>query len=237
MKPLANGSGSNGPIHVAIATCRKDLKIEWRSRVIANQVVPFAIIVLVMFAFALDSDAVLTRVAPGLVWLATVFSMLFMVARTYSVETADGALDQLRSSGIALNGVFLGKTAALFVQLTVLVALCVGASVVLYRAELSWSGSVLLVTTAVTATCGLAAVGTLYGGLAAGTRGRETLLPLLLLPVVAPVLIGATRSTEAAFGTNGIATSEGWPWCGLLAVFAVLFTVAGAIAFGPLIDE
>ena len=87
-------------------------------------------------------------------------------------------------------------------------------------------------------TCGIkAAVGTLYGGLAAGAKGRETLLPLLLLPVVAPVLIGATRATESAFGTNGIAISEGWPWLGLLVVFAVLFSVAGAVAFGPLLDE
>ncbi len=233
-EPLSSGVTS---VRVALITARKDLQIEVRSRVLTNQVLPFALIVLVMFAFALDSDAVLQRVAPGLVWLATVFSMLFMVSRSFAVETADGALDQLRSSGIPLMGVFLGKMLALFVQLIVLVVLLVGASVVLYRAEISWNASVLLVTTAVTATCGLAAVGTLYGGLAAGNKGRETLLPLLLLPVVAPVLIGATRSTEAAFGTNGIATSEGWPWCGLLAVFAVLFTVAGAIAFGPLIDE
>lgn len=224
-------------IRVALLTARRDLQIEARSRVLTNQVLPFALIVLVMFAFALDSDAVLQRVAPGLVWLAAVFSMLFMVSRAFSIETADGALDQLRSSGVSLSGIFIGKMVALLLQLMVLVVLLVGAAVVLYRAEISWNASVLLVTTAITATCGLAAVGTLYGGLAAGSKGRETLLPLLLLPVVAPVLIGATRSTEAAFGTNGIATSEGWPWCGLLAVFAVLFTVTGAIAFGPLIDE
>jgi len=224
-------------VRVALLTARRDIRIEVRSRVLTNQVLPFSMIVLVMFAFALDSDAVLQRVAPGLVWLAAVFSMLFMVSRAYSIETSDGALDQLRSSGVSLSGIFIGKMLALLLQLMALVVLLVGAAVVLYRAEVSWNASVLLVTTAITATCGLAAVGTLYGGLAAGTKGRETLLPLLLLPVVAPVLIGATRSTEAAFGTNGIATSEGWPWCGLLAVFAVLFTVAGAIAFGPLIDE
>jgi heme exporter protein B len=51
------------------------------------------------------------------------------------------------------------------------------------------------------------------------------------------VLIGATRATESAFGTNGIAVGEGWPWLGLLVVFAVLFSVTGAIAFGSLLDE
>ena len=87
------------------------------------------------------------------------------------------------------------------------------------------------------ATLGLAFVGTLYGGLAAGAKGRETLLPLLLLPVVAPVLIGATRATEAALGTNDATPSEGWPWIGLLALFAVIFGAGGSLAFGSLIDE
>ena len=211
----------------------KDLRIERRGRVLTNQVLPFALIVMVMFAFALDSDAVLERVAPGLVWLATLFSTLFVIARSFAVESADGALDQLRTSGAPSAGIFLGKALALMAQLLVLVV----AAVVLYRADISGQGGVLLVTTALAATGGLAAVGTLYGGLSAGAKGRETLLPLLVLPVVAPVLIGATRATESAFGTNGIAVSEGWPWLGLLVVFAVLFSVTGAIAFGSLLDE
>ena len=70
--------------------------------------------------------------------------------------------------------------------------------------------------------------------LAAGLRVRETLLPLLLLPVAAPVLIGATRAFEAALsGTTG----DGWSWCVLLAVFAVIYTVFGVLAFGPLLEE
>ncbi len=224
-------------MNTARAIAAKDLRIERRSRVLANQVLPFASIVMVMFAFALDSDAVLERVAPGLVWLATLFSTLFVIARSFAIESADGALDQLRTTGVPSAGIFLGKALALMVQLLALVVVLVVAAVVLYRADLSWSGGVLLVTTAVAATCGLAAVGTLYGGLSAGAKGRETLLPLLVLPVVAPVLIGATRATESAFGTNGIAVGEGWPWLGLLVVFAVLFSVTGAIAFGSLLDE
>ena len=224
-------------VGTARSVAAKDLRIEMRSRVLSNQVLPFALIVMVMFAFALDSDAVLERVAPGLVWLATLFSVLVIVQRSFAVETADGALDQLRATGVSTPGIFLGKALALVVQLLVLVTVLVGAAVVLYRAEVDWEGAVLLVATAGAATSGLAAVATLYGGLASGAKGRETLLPLLLLPVVAPVLIGATRATESAFGTNGIATRDGWPWLGLLAVFAVLFSVVGAVAFGPLLDE
>ncbi len=228
---------ASSTFRVARLVAGKDLRVEWRSRVVSNQVLPFAILVMVLFAFALDSDAVLERVAPGLVWMATIFCVLFLVARTFAVETADGALDALRSAGVDPVGIFIGKMAALAVQLLVLEALLVSAAVVLYRADPSPSGIVLLVTTALVATVGLASVGTLYGGLAAGVKGRETLLPLLLLPVVAPVLIGATRATESAFRTNGVAVSEGWPWLGLLAVFAVIFGVVGSVAFGSLIDE
>ncbi|MBU3718885.1 MAG: hypothetical protein FGM45_11340 [Actinobacteria bacterium] len=224
-------------LRTARTIASKDLRIELRSRVVTNQVIPFAALVMILFAFALDSDAVLERVAPGLVWLATIFSVLFIVARSFALETADGALEALRAAGVDPMGIFLGKTLALATQLIALEAVLVGASVVLYRADVSASGGVLLVTTSVLATVGLASVGTLYGGLAAGAKGRETLLPLLLLPVVAPVLIGATRATESAFGTNGIDVSEGWPWLGLLAVFAVLFSVVGTVAFGPLVDD
>jgi len=123
------------------------------------------------------------------------------------------------------------------VQLAVLEIVLLIAAVLLYGADLPLGGIVLLATTLVTATCGLACVGTLYGGLTAGFPGRETLLPLLVLPVVAPVLIGATRAVESALGTDGVALSEGWPWIGLLAVFAVAFGAGGALAFGPLIEE
>jgi heme exporter protein B len=222
---------------VVMRIAAKDLRIEIRSRIIANQVLPFAGLVLVLFAFALDVESVMNRVAPGLVWLAAVFSLFFLVQRSYALETADGALDALRVSGVDLGAVFLGKALALMVQLFVLVLLLAAGAVLLYRAEIRSEGVVLLVTTVILATAGMSAVGTLYGGLSAGAKGRETLLPLLLTPVVAPVLIAAARATEAALGTAGTATGDGWPWVGLLGTFAVVFGVVGTVAFGPLIEE
>lgn len=222
---------------IAMLIAAKDLRIEWRSRVLSNQVLPFAGVTLVMFAFALDATNVLERVAPGLIWLATLFSLLVLVQRSFAVERDDGALDALRVAGVDPVAIFWGKSFALAAQLLVLEVLLVIGAVLLYGATVPAGGAVLLVTTVVLATAGLACVGTLYGGLTAGVSGRETLLPLLVLPVVAPVLIGATRAVESALGTGGVALSEGWPWIGLLAVFAIAFGVGGALAFGPLIDE
>ncbi|WP_420452730.1 heme exporter protein CcmB [Ilumatobacter sp.] len=217
---------------------RKDLRIERRSRVIIDQVLPFAMVTMIIFGFALDANTdVLSLVAPGLVWLATMFSLLLLVQRTFALEHDDGALDAMRVAGVDARAIFVGKAVGLVVQLLVLEALLLACAVVLYGETIRLDGVVLLVTTMVTATCGLAAVGTLYGGVATGTDGRETLLPLLTLPAVAPVLIGATRAVESALGTTGAELARGWQWVSLLAVFAVAFGVGGALAFGPLIDE
>ncbi len=94
---------------VARLVAAKDLRIEMRSRILVNQVLPFAAIVMVLFAFALDKDDLLARVAPGLVWLATLFSMLVVVQRSFAVEAADGALDALQTAGVPAQGIFSAR--------------------------------------------------------------------------------------------------------------------------------
>ena len=211
----------------------KDLRIEARSRVATNQVAPFAIVILVLFGFALDPDrGVLGRASAGLFWVAVLLSTLLAVQRSFAVEAGDGAADGLRLSGLDPAGVFLGKAAAVAAQLALLqVVLAIGI-VVLYDADLG--GPVLLLATCAAATVGLAAAGTVYGVLAAGLKVRETLLPLLLLPVVAPVLLSATRAWEAGMG---ISVDDGWRWAQLLAVFAVVYVTLGVLAFGALLEE
>jgi heme exporter protein B len=222
---------------VALAVAVKDLRIERRSKVVSNQILPFAGIVMILFAFALDNDGILQRVAPGLVWLATLFSSIIVVQRTFAVESADNALDALRVAGLPPAGIFLGKVVALTAQLVFFESVLVVLALVLYQVSVSLGGAVLLVTTGLLASIGLAAMGALYGGLSVGGRGRETLLPLLLLPAVAPILIAATRATEAAFGSDGTPLREGWPWMGLLGVFGALFLFGGTLGFGTLTDE
>ena len=224
-------------VGVAVSVAAKDLRIELRSRVMTNQVLPFAGIVMVLFAFALDDDAVLQRVAPGLVWMATLFTSLVVVQRSFAVEAADSAIDALRLAGVAPQGVYLGKVGALAVQLVAFEVVLAALALILYRVNIDAWGVVLLVTTAVLGSIGIASLATVYGGLSVAGRGRETLLPLLLLPAVAPVLIGATRATESAFGSDGARVAEGWPWVGLLAVFGAIFLFGGTLGFGPLTDE
>ncbi|HET7718582.1 MAG TPA: heme exporter protein CcmB, partial [Acidimicrobiales bacterium] len=172
----------------ALLVAGKDLRVELRSRVTTNQVAPFAVLVLLLFGFALDADQpVLDRATPGLFWLAVLFSSLLATQRAFAVESADGNRDALRMSGMHPSGVLLGKGMAIAAELAVLEVILLAGVAVLYGADLE--GVPLLAATCAVTTIGLAASGTLYGALAAGLRVRDTLLPLLLLPVVAPVLI------------------------------------------------
>jgi heme exporter protein B len=80
----------------------------------------------------------------------------------------------------------------------------------------------------------VAGAGTIYGAVAGGLGTRETILPVLLLPVLAPVLIGATRAFDDALGTVAV---DGWAWLGLLAAMAVVFTAVGSVAYGSLMED
>jgi heme exporter protein B len=222
----------------------KDLRIELHSRVAAFQVVPFALLLVVLFAFAFDADRnVLVAAAPGLFWIAVLLALFLAVGRLFATETADGALDALRLSSLDPAGIFLGKAVALLIEMLALEVVLLIGVLVTYDVNLPASGIVLLVTTAIATSVGLTATGTLYGVLSAGTVVRETLLPLLIGPVVAPLLIGASRAFEAALGTRrlqGVAVvkvSEGWPWAGLLIVCALVYVAAGLLAFGPLLED
>lgn len=217
----------------ALLVAGKDLRIEARSRVTLNQVVPFGGIVLVLFAFALDPDrGVLERVAPGLFWVTVLLVGLLAISRTFAVEGENGTRDALRLSGLDGAAIFAGKAMAIAAELVVLeIVLGIGVAV-LYNVEPS--SPLVLLAASLAATAGLAAAGTVYGVLAAGLRVRETLFPLLVLPVLSPVMLGATRAWESAL--DGV-PSEAWPWVQLLGVFTVIYTTMGWLAFGPLLEE
>lgn len=217
----------------AMLVAGKDLRIESRSRVALQQILPFGGVVIVLFAFALDSDReLLTRAAPGLFWAAVLLAALLAVGRSFAVEEANRARDGLRLSGLDGGSLFIGKAVAIAVELLLLeVVLFVGV-VVLY--DVALHDAIVLVLTALAATVGLAATGTVYGVLASGLRARETLVPLLILPAVTPIMLGGTRAFEAALDNTA---GDAWPWVQLLGAFAVLVVAAGVVAFGPLLEE
>jgi len=218
----------------AVLVAGKDLRIELRSRVVVHQVVPVAVLMLLLFAFALGPDrGPMVHAAPGLFWVAVLFASVLAVQRSFALEAPEGARDGLRLSGLDPAGIFLGKTAAVAVQLVALEVVLTAGVVVLYGSHVRSYGSIA--AAALAGTAGLAAAGILYGALATGLRVRETLLPFLFLPVAAPVLVAGTRAWQAALGVGaGNIGGAGNPWTSLLLVFAAVYLALGVVIFGPL---
>ena len=215
------------------AVAAKDLRIEWRARTALGQMLPFAVLVLVLFGFALDANRPALRLAtPGLLWMIVLFVTVVAVQRSVAVESADGARRVLLLSGMAPAAAFMGKAAAVAVQLVVVQVLLVPGVVLLYDAKIE--SAAVVAAACVAATAGLAAAGSLLGAVVAGVRAHQTVLPILLFPVSAPVLIAATRAFADGLGTTA---ADGWSWVGLLVGFAAVNLVVGAVAYGPVLED
>ena len=228
-------------LHDAMVMASKDLKIERGSRVVLGQILPFGVLVLLMFGMAVSPDltvlgtegrTVLAQAAPGLFWMTVLFASMQALSRSFAIESTDGNLDGLKMAGLDPAGIFLGKAATVTVQLLLLEILLGLGAFVFYGTPLD--NPMLLLLTVLLATTAITTAGTLYAALASGLRVRDTLVPLLVLPALAPVLLAATLATDAAiFGSSG----SGWSWAMLLGVFALLYVGIGMLSFGPIMEE
>ena len=220
---------------LALAIAAKDARAELRGRHALVSTLFFAAIVLLLFGFALGPDrSRLAEAAPGLLWLALVFAGILAVSRLHLLETDDGALEQLALYPVPRRAIYAGKALAGFAVMGILGLIVLGAVAVLFGASVGESIVPLLVTLLL-GIIGIAAVGTFYAGLTVRLPSREVMLPLLMLPVLAPLLLGAVKATTAALA--GDPFGELGAWLQLLVAFDVIMIVAGAATYGYLLED
>jgi len=220
---------------VALAIARKDALAELRGRHATVSTLFFAAVVLLLFGFALGPDAArLAAAAPGLLWLAVMFAGILAVNRLHLLETDDGALEQLALYPVARRAIYAGKALAGFGAMLLLGLLVLGAVGVLFAVDIAAAWPPLLATVILGA-LGVAAVGTFYAGVTVRLRAREVMLPLLMLPVLAPLLLGAVKATSAALA--GDPFGELAAWLQLMVAFDVVMIVAGLATYGFLLDD
>ncbi len=219
----------------ALAIARKDTLAELRGRHATVSTLFFAAVVLLLFGFALGPDATrLAAAAPGLLWLAVTFAGVLAVSRLHVLETDDGALEQLALYPISRRAIYGGKALAGLALVGLLGLLVLGAVGILFAVNVA-SAWLPLVVTVVLGSIGIAAVGTFYAGVTVRLRAREVMLPLLMLPVLAPLLLGAVKATTAALA--GDPFGELGAWLQLLVAFDVIMVVAGAATYGYLLED
>lgn len=228
-------SALRGEARIAFAIARKDAIAELRGRHATVSTLFFAAVVLLLFGFALGPDAArLAAAAPGLLWLALVFAGILAVNRLHLLETDDDAFEQLALYPIPRRAIYAGKALAGFAAMLLLGVVVLGAVGVLFAVDIGFAW-VPLLATVVLGAIGIAAVGTFYAGLTVRLRAREVMLPLLMLPVLAPLLLGAVKATAAALA--GDPFGELGAWLQLLVAFDVIMVVAGAATYGYLLED
>ena len=217
-----------------LAILWKDLITEWRSRERVVAMAVFALLVVIVLYFAAPPGVGVEARAhvPGLLWVAWIFAAVLGLGRSFALELENEALSGLALAPVDRGLVYLGKAVANFVLLAVVQALAAGAFALAFGWDLR-PVALPLAGVALLGGAGICAIGTLFAAIAVRTTTREVMLPLLLLPLLVPVLLGATRATTSLLLEGEL------PWSSLqlLLVTDVVYLVVSFLGFEVVLDE
>lgn len=215
------------------AILTKELAVEWRTREALSAMLVFALLVLVIFNFAFDLQSVDIKVlGPGILWVAFCFSGILGLGRSFARERDKGSLEGMLLAPVDRGAMFLGKAIANFLFIVVMEAVTLPLFVILFNAPIEWFplvGFILL------GTIGFSAIGTLLSAVAASTRMREVMLPVLLFPVLVPLLVAAVKITQGALQQSPFSEYQGW--LSLLVAYDLIFLVVAFLVFEFVVEE
>ena len=212
----------------------KELRLEFRTRELLTGTVIFVLVVIVLFSFAFDPTAADSRrYGPGLLWIAFLFAGSLMLHPSFAREQANQTLDALRMAPISAFAILLGKMLANFIFLAIAEVVLVPVFAVLYNVSLTGVAGRLALVLAL-GTLGLVITGTVFSAVSAHARMRELLLPLLLLPILAPLLIAAVEATASLFAEQPALDRT---WLTFLGGFDIVFLTASWLLCDFLLEE
>jgi heme exporter protein B len=218
-----------------LAIIHKDIVAELRTKEMFSAMFVFAILVVVIFVFAFELRVTgerVRQVAPGALWVAIAFSGILGLNRAFVLEKDRGCLEGLLLAPVDHSAIYFGKMISTLLFMLIVEALML----VVFTAFLGVNlFDLRLLLVVFLGTFGFAAVGTLLSAMTAQTRAREVLLPILLLPVVAPVLIAAVKATAGIL--DGQTMAEVASWLQLLIAFDIIFPAAAFMTFDYVVKE
>jgi heme exporter protein B len=220
----------------ALAILRKDLTIELRTRESVPAMALFSVVVFVLFHFGLDRNEIEGSLASGVLWVTLLLAAVLGVSRLAASESEGGAVDGLLLAPIDRTAVYVAKAAALFLYLLALEVIALPAFAVLLLGPNLLDAMPDLLAILLLADIGLAGVGALVAGLAAGARSRDLLVPLLLLPLLVPVLIAAASATKPLLEQSAHAHDLG-RWLGLMGLYDTVFVLIAVAVFDFLLED
>jgi heme exporter protein B len=211
----------------------KDLAAELRSRELLSAMLVFALLVILIFNFALELDAeARASVTSGVLWVTFAFAGTLGLNRSMAMEKDRGCLDGLLLAPVDRSAIYFGKAIGNLVFMFVVEIIVLPVYSILYNVNLFNLGLILVI---VLGSVGYVAVGTLLSSMAVQTRTRDVLLPILLFPVVIPVFIAAVKAS--GFFLAGREMVDIWPYLNLMIVYDVIFTAVAFMTFDYVVEE
>ena len=213
----------------------KDLSAEMRSRELLSAMLVFALLVILIFNFALDLDPKTRQestITAGVLWVIFTFAGTLGLNRSMAVEKDRGCIDGLLLAPVDRSAIYFGKTIANLVFMLIVEIIVLPIYSLLYNVNLFQPG-LLLVT--LLGSVGYVAVGTLLATMAVQARTRDVLLPILLFPVVLPIVLGAVKASGGFL--DGIEMAEIRPWLNLLVVYDIIFIAVAFMVFDFVVEE
>lgn len=224
-----------GDVAAVVEVARKDLLLELRSKEVVVATLFFSGMVLVILAFALGPDeTALRNAAAGTLWTALAFAGVTSASQSYQSELDEGALEQLLLYPLPRATLFLGKLVANWLFMLVLSALLLPLSAAIFGASIAQHLPWLLLTVAL-GTFGFSLIATFYAALTANLRARESLLPVLIFPIIVPVILASVRASSEVMLLGNPAESRGWVQ--LLAGFDLVYLVVCTAIFPFVVEE
>lgn len=211
----------------------KDLRIELRAKEIIVVMAAFSVLAVIIFGMAFDLRVPRAEmVVPGVLWGVLLFSGTLGLNRSFSAESDHQTLMALLLAPIERSALYLGKFLAnlCFLLLMAVVLL----PVLLFIFDVNLFRFWILVALFL-GIVGYVGVGTLFAALTATIRARESMLPILLLPVMAPVFMAGLKVSEQVL--DGRDWSNFQNWLGMLTAFDLIFLTTAFLVFDLIWEE
>ncbi|MEO6487304.1 MAG: heme exporter protein CcmB [Thermoanaerobaculia bacterium] len=219
------------PLRAAI---RKELLLQWRSRAQFLAVFVFGATSLLLFSFGIGPNAaVLRQFSAGFLWLGLLLSSTLTLAESFHAEMENRALEGLLLLPSDPRALYYGKAIANWVQLTLLGTALVPVMVVLYDA--GTNRVFALVGIVALGAAALSAPGTLYAAMTSQVRAKQTLLPLLLFPLIVPALLASVKAASLVILGDPMDSLRSWVL--LLASFDAIFWALCGLLYGRVVED
>lgn len=216
-----------------LAVLWKDLAAELRSREVLTSMLVFALLVILIFNFALELQPGLQKaLISGILWVTFAFAGTLGLNRSMAMEKDRGCLDGLLLAPVDRSAIFFGKALSNLIFMLIVAAIILPLFSLLYNVNLINPGLILVI---LLGSVGYVAVGTLLSTMAVQTRTRDVMLPILLFPLVIPVLISAIKGSSGFL--EGLEMVEIIPWLNLLIVYDVIFIAVAFMVFDYVVEE